>query len=387
MAAGVELVYVLRNQGRARDVATFIGRALELDGLGHPEAAGPAAVGRALIAELEGDDAAMVAQLEVVPAESLSRDWQIVATFRMAMGHLVLGNESQMVAAANRCADLAGTGNDRYIATLAAWFAGDPDPALATFDDVVAAGRQSGVDAVMLGSMATMVAASTGRLDCATRLLASIDVAAAVRCRCCSTARRRCAASSPPRVATTTRARLLREALKDSPLDTGTGWRRAARWLPLAYVLVPPRAAISTGELGDVHRRRLDVARAIVWAVEECTPPPPFVTALTSSTLCTSVPLPWAMVLAGRLAAEGSSAGARIAGELMDRFGEPAKDALRAATEHGTKRVACGAKCLLATIAAPPEARTISCLCSDPPCSTPARACPTRTGTGTGCGR
>src|SRR6185503_13332583 len=82
-------------------------------------------------------------------------------------------------AAANRCADLAGTGNDRYIATLAAWFAGDPDPAFATFDDVVAAGRQSGVDAVMLGSMATMVAASTGRVDCATRLLASIDSAAA----------------------------------------------------------------------------------------------------------------------------------------------------------------------------------------------------------------
>ena len=42
MAAGVELVYVLRNQGRCDALPVFLARAAELDTAGHVEAAGPA---------------------------------------------------------------------------------------------------------------------------------------------------------------------------------------------------------------------------------------------------------------------------------------------------------------------------------------------------------
>ena len=154
---------------------------------------------------------------------------------------------------------------------------------------------------------------------------------------------------------------LLTTALEAASLEDTTGLRRAVRWLPLAYVLVPAtRQPLDVRPVGALHRRRLDVARAVVWALERRTPPPSVVDTISASSLCTSVPLPWAMAFAARLTAEGRELGAQIASELLDRFGEPAKDALRAATGHANKAVARGAKHLLSVIAAPPAGRTVS---------------------------
>ena len=49
---------------------------------------------------------------------------------------------------------------------------------------------------------------------------------------------------------------------------------------------------------------------------------------MTTETIATSVPLPWAMTLAARLAADGNP-GRQIAEGLFELYGEPAKEALR----------------------------------------------------------
>ncbi|MEO5900213.1 MAG: hypothetical protein ABIR68_08780 [Ilumatobacteraceae bacterium] len=152
IAAGVELVYVLRNQGRCDALPVFLARAVELDAAGHVEVAGPAAVARALLAELSGDDRGLVAELDAVPAGSLSRDWQVVVAFRQAIAHLTLGDEQEMLAAASRCYALAEDANDRHVLALAEWFAGDPVRALETVDEIAADASHSQTGAVLLGT-------------------------------------------------------------------------------------------------------------------------------------------------------------------------------------------------------------------------------------------
>src|SRR4051794_1128302 len=90
------------------------------------EAAGPAAVARALLSELSGDDREMVAVLDSIPSGLLSRDWSGVVAFRLAIAHLTVGNEREMLQSATRCAELADGSTDRHVLALARWFAGDP---------------------------------------------------------------------------------------------------------------------------------------------------------------------------------------------------------------------------------------------------------------------
>jgi LuxR family maltose regulon positive regulatory protein len=300
-----------------------------------------------------------------VPAGALSPDWQTAATFRLAMGHLVLGNEAPMLAAAERCAELAAGGNDRHILALARWFAGDPEPGMATLHEIAADARRSGTGRVNFGALAVLVAASTGQIGEAERLLASLDEAATgplsplLEGAVIASRALVAAARGDDEAA---RAVLV-EALAGAPLSDGNGWRRAVRWLPLAYVLVPDvRPDLDADAPGVLHRRRLDAARAIVWAREGSAPPPRWLNDATAAALCTSVPLPWVVELAARLTSEGSPVGPRLAGELLERFGAAAKGALRDGACHAHPCTARGAKALLGSLAAPPARRIRLCV-------------------------
>ena len=164
MAAINDLAYVARNQGRFDALPALLARAGEVRAAGHREAEGLVAIGRSLMAEMAGDDQRMVAELDAVPAGSLSRDWQAAVAFRQTIGHLTLGNEHEMLAAAADCAARAGDTTARHALALAQWYAGDPAPALASCDAIAADASRSRVDAVALGSFATMVLATAGRL-------------------------------------------------------------------------------------------------------------------------------------------------------------------------------------------------------------------------------
>ncbi len=353
VAAGVELVYVLRNQGRSDALPAFLARAAELDAAGHPEVAGPAALGRALIAEMAGDDRVVAAELDGVPAGTLSADWQVVVAFRRTIAHLIIGNEHEMVDAAKRCSQIAGDATSRHVLPLAQWYLGDARTALAACDVIVADMDRSQIDAVTLGSFATTVLATAGRLEEASCQLARLECAASgslsalIRGNLVGARAVVAAAGGDDDGA----RKILEDALSATPLSSSTGWRASARWLPLAYVLVPEcRRELDDRPMGSLHKRRLAVARAVVWATESDAKVPPSLDDVMPCVVSTSVPLRWSAALAARLAAVGNSIGHRIAAELLDVYREHAKIALRALSTDPDRRLASGARKLLADV-------------------------------------
>jgi LuxR family maltose regulon positive regulatory protein len=358
VAAGNELAYVLRNQGRLDALPALLARAAELHAAGCRAVDGPMAMGRALIAELAGDDERMVAELDTIPAGSLSRDWQAVVAFSQTMGHLTLGNATAMLDAARRCVELAGDTTARHAGALAQWFAGDPRPALDACDVIAADAGRSRVDGVALGAFATMVLATAGRLDEASACLARTEragtgpVSALMRGYMIGVRALVAAAHGDDDSARHT----LESALAHEPLSGVMGWRRASRWLALAYVLVPAvRDDIDARDLGTVHQRRLAVARAVIAAIEGCSVPRETVAELRAAVVATTVPLPWAMALCSRLTVDGVALGREIAEVLLDLYGEPARASLRQVAGSSDRRLSCGARRLLAAITAVPH--------------------------------
>ena len=361
IAAGVALLVILRSQGRFEAWPAFLARAAELEAAGHVEAAGPAAVGRALLAESVGDDARMIVELSAIPAGSLSRDWQVVATFRLVMGHLVLGDEHEMLAAAAHCTQLAGEARDRHALAMAEWFAGKPRAALTSCEAIAADGHDTQVSAVLFSSFAAVVMAHAGRIDEASRELALVERGSSgtlgILMRGALLSAR--ATIAVARGDDTEARRIIDDGLDGASLADPITWRMAARFLPLAYVLVPSiRAELDARALGPLHRRRLDVARAVVWAQSGGTTSCDAPASVCADAVATTVPLPWAMVLASTLTARGNSQGRKIAEHLFGLYGEPARDALRATTRHPTRRTADGARKLLASVVFAPR-RTV----------------------------
>jgi DNA-binding SARP family transcriptional activator len=353
VAAGVELVYVLRNQGRSDALPAFLARAAELDAAGYPEVAGPAALGRALIAELAGDDRVVAAELDGVPAGTLSSDWQVVVAFRRTIAHLILGNEHEMLDAATRCAQIAGDATSRHVLTLAQWFVGDARAALASCQAIVSDLDRSQIDAITLGSFATTVLATAGRVEEASGHLARLErtasesVSALIRGNLIGARAAVAVAGDDDGGA----GEILEDALAAAPLSSPTGWRASARWLPLAYVLVPAcRSELDDRPMGSLHKRRLAVARAVVWATGGDATVPPCLDDISPGFVSTSVPLRWSVALAARLAETGNPIGHRIAAELLDVYREHARNTLRATATGPDRRLASGARKLLADV-------------------------------------
>ena len=208
---------------------------------------------------------------------------------------------------------------------MANWFAGDPAPAVESVDAIVADADRSLADAVALGAFATMVLASTGRLDEAAERLARTEEAASggsvvpmIRGYLIGVRALVAAAGGDDAAA----REILEAALADAPLTDPVGWLTATRWLPLAYVLVPSaRPVIDEAVSGPLHVRRLAVARAIVAArtlepIDQRT-----LDGMTPASIATIVPLPWAMVLAARLHADGVPLGRDLASGLFELSG------------------------------------------------------------------
>ena len=138
-------------------------------------------------------------------------------------------------------------------------------------DDIVADSQRSKVDGVALGAFATMVLASTGRVDEASDQLAITEAAAGdgplvpLMRGYLTGIRALVAAARGDDAAARERPGGRRSPMR--PLTDPVGWLSATRWLPLAYVLVPSsRPVIEEQSAGAVHLRRLAIARAVVAA-------------------------------------------------------------------------------------------------------------------------
>jgi DNA-binding SARP family transcriptional activator len=355
IAAASELAYVLRNQGRCDGLLGLLGRAAEMHAGGHREADGWMAIARSAIAELAGDDAQMVAELDAVTADAFGRPWRAFVEFRRAIGHLALGHERDAIEAATAAATLADGNTVRHVLPLVQWFAGDPTPALAACDEIAADATRSRVDGVALGAFASMLLASAGRVDEATERLAATEAASngplPARMRGYLIGVRALLAAA--RGDDDSARDILAAALDAHPITTPVGRQTASYWLALAYVLVPEvRPELdSRDDLGEIHRRRIEVARAVA-AAREGRPLLPHITAgLRPDLIATTVPLPWASTLAATLA--DSPAGRALTEMLFALHGEPARSALREVAQRpGTVR---GAGKLLAAVALAPR--------------------------------
>jgi DNA-binding SARP family transcriptional activator len=112
---------------------------------------------------------------------------------------------------------------------------------------------------------------------------------------------------------------------------------------------VPPARPVLESRAAGVHVRRLAVARAVAAAREGGPLDRRDVDVLSAELVTTCVPLPWALTLAARLHEDGHAAGREIALWSIERYGQPARDALRDASAGGP--VTTGAKALLAAVA------------------------------------
>ncbi|MGI9030394.1 MAG: BTAD domain-containing putative transcriptional regulator [Ilumatobacteraceae bacterium] len=360
IAAINELAFVLRNQGRGSEVVALVARAVELRAAGHPGVDGLLAMARSVCAELGGDAAGMLDSLDAVPVEALSPEWRAAFAFRRTIGHLTTGDDQQMLEAATSCVRLAGDSTLRHALAMARWFAGDPQPALDALADVILDAERSQVDAVALGSFATMVLATTGRVAEAGQRLAITERAARggplvpmMGGYLCGNRALVAAAGGDDASA----CAILEAALAERPLTDPVGWIAATRWLPLAYVLVPAtRPVIDAAELGPLHASRVAIAKALVAVRHGARIDGGSGPSFTAQEIATALPLPWSMELAAGQSAAGAPLGRQLAAWCMERSGAPARDALRSVAVHPDPIVRRGAVKLLAEIPLAPEA-------------------------------
>ena len=241
---------------------------------------------------------------------------------------------------------------------MARWYLGDPEPALEACTDIADDAEWSTVNAVSSGAFAAMILASSGRLADASAQLESIeraacggDMVALMGGYVVGITALVAAAHGDDETA----GACVERGLAEHPPTTPVGWQLVSRWLTIAYVLAPAARPTLDDRAAGFHLRRLAVAHAVAAAREGMTIDPTTAGALTPGLVATAVPLPWAMVLAGRLDSDGFAQGHEIAEWLIRRFGQPAREALRDAGSHHDRRVAAGARSLLATITVAPH--------------------------------
>jgi len=359
IAAISALAYVSRNQGNSDALPAMIRRVVELDALGDRTVAGLMALVRSFIAEFAGDDRLMLEETARAPSGSLSSQWQAVIAFRQVTGHLTLGNEQPMLAAAMRCAELAGDTNLRHALPLAHWFAGDPRPALDALDVIVDDAHRTTIDSVALGSFATMVFATAGRVGDACAQLEFVERAAAggsllplMQGYLVGIRTMVAVARGDDDAARAIAA----ESLAAHPLADVQGWRMTSRWLAFAYVLVPGvRAELDRRDVAPIHRRRIAVARAVAAALEDDDIAVCDLADVSPGLVATTLPLRWAMTLAAWLTDGGASLGADVVEHLFELHGARARDALRAVADSAHARRAKAARKLLSAIALTPS--------------------------------
>jgi DNA-binding SARP family transcriptional activator len=356
VAANMELAYVARARGDVEVLPRLMMRAFELDAQGHHEVDGGMAIGRAALAEMAGDEERYVAELAAVPLDCLSVEWRAAVAFMEFTGYLTLGREEAMVDAARRCADLGGPAfTGRHAVAVAEWYAGRPDLALDTLDEIRRDRAASRVDQLTLGAFTTMVSATAGRLAEAREALAMAEAATVGSAHPLMTgyvagARALVAAAEGDEAGAT---EALRGFLADVPLSDPAGRRAATRWLALVYVLLPEaRGLLDEYECGPLHDLTLRGARALV-AVRDGRRPS--LDGVSLPIVATSMPLPWTLALASGAAHHDDPRGRQLAELVLARFGEDARAALRAVAAGGGPTIAAqGAKKLLADVPLPP---------------------------------
>jgi DNA-binding SARP family transcriptional activator len=339
-------------------LAELFPRVLELEAAGHPVARAIAGVGRAVIADLEGDDDLVLASLDAIEPGVLDEAWQTMADWLRAMILQGRGDAAEALAildaippATDPAFALTVEGSGR----LTRWALGHLDEVLAGVEDLVERVRAAGIAQNLLvgltqGAYALAagghVARARGFLAEAERLEADVGRGATVRLALAEAAVL-LAEGDEERAATVVEKAVAADG-SCGGVDRRT-WRTA---LPMTYVLVPATRPFWDSEPLRGHVAHMRALAAAVVAGREGRPLPD-VDVSDPALVRAGLHHRFAVELALALEAAGRPAG----GAILEELGPPGRDAVRAvAGDRG--RQARSARSLLAAVPAPPPHTT-----------------------------
>ena len=337
-------------------------RVLELEAAGHDLARGIAAVGRAVIADLEGDDAATVATLEAIDPGVLDPAWAAIADWLRAS---TLGGMGQPEASLDVLASMPPAADSALELTIEAshlgarWWLGHVDEVVAALPSLIERIRASGVarNLIVVLTQTAYTYAAVGRLDEARRYLAAVQRVEGDRT---GVAARMGLAEAAVLLADDdedTAATVL-EKVVQAHGSLGDHERRTWRHgLCLTYVLVPStRDYWDRAGPGGTFEYARSLAIAVV-ALREGRPLPP-VEVSDPQRVRAALHYRLAVELAVGLEACGRPEG----GAILEALGPAGRDAVRAMAAQRT-RSARPARSLLAAVPAPPLHTTeVACL-------------------------
>lgn len=334
-------------------------RLLELDADGHPLARALAGIGRAVLADLAGDDDMVLAALDGIDPDVLDPSWAAVADWLRASTLATAGRAAealQVLEAIAPSTDPAFAATTEGGRLTALWSLGEVDRVAAELPALLDRVRAAGLTQnVLVGlTQAAVVEAMLGDLDAAAEHL---DEARRVQ--------HEAGAGAPARLALAEATLLaaagdeagatahLRDTIATHGLVSGSerrAWRVA---LTLTYVLVPESrawwdAAELTGHLDDARA----LARTVVGlrAGDRAAVGPLLARGVPPVTVVRSALLPaFAIELAAGLHAWGAPEGAA----LLESLGAAGRAAARTLA-RGKTAVAAPARALLAAVPAPP---------------------------------
>ncbi|HEX5947609.1 MAG TPA: BTAD domain-containing putative transcriptional regulator, partial [Acidimicrobiales bacterium] len=347
------------SEDRAQLVA-LVARVFELERSGVEPAVPLACLGRALVADVQNDSRAVLAELDRIPPGSLNDHWQAIVSWLRSTSTLHLGDARTALAAADAAVARAGDLHRRLAegARLQArWFLGEVD--------AVAAALPALVERTFASGPRNYSALTASQCALAHALLGHPAPAAE------HLARARGAAGTPPAplveshlaiasaalaIATGDDDRgalLLAEHLTRQPLSTGHSAAPQQRSLALMYVLLPSTRPVwdATG-LGPAFSVARDLARAVAGLHDGDGLPPDVPPLPDSGVVRAHLPRRWAVELATALADVARQDGWRL---LEDLWPEARPDVV-ALAEHGARPVRTAARAALARLAVPPSA-------------------------------
>jgi LuxR family transcriptional regulator, maltose regulon positive regulatory protein len=334
-------------------------RLLELETEGHPLARALASIGRAVLADLAGDDATVIAVLEGIEPGALDPAWSAVADWLHASTLVGSGRAAEALAVLDAMpppTDPAFAATTDGARLTALWSMGGVDVVAEEMPGLLDQVRAAGLTQNRLVGLAQAVVvwATLGEIETAAAHLDEARLAegeagggASARLALAEATLR--AASGDEALATT----LLEETIARHGLSSGSDRRPWRVALPLTYVLVPSTRATWDGAELVGH---LDDARALARAVvglragDGRAMPALVARGVPPVQAIRSTLLPrFAVELAVGLHAEGAPEGAA----LLEALGATGRNAARSLTA-GAGSAGRPARALLAAVPAPP---------------------------------